>query len=368
MKLRMFGIVACFVAGCALLVVGCKSKETTSAMIHNDTGRHDLAIEQANIALQKNPDDAEAYFQLGVAYSKLDSVQLAYKTFTKAGQLDPKRQEMVDNNIQSNFARHYNFALTYIKDPAAPLDELKQAAMEFKLATQADPAQEKGYYQLGKTYARMGDADPKYYALAIPPLDKVLELSTPADANYVEALSLAGQVLAKTGNPEEAQSRFSRLVEEDPTSYHVIERIGMDLLTAEDWRGAVVFLELAMEARSKIGAEDFALYYNLGVAYFQYGKDLKDQDALAQAVDYYEKGLMLQPDEPQTTHNIVVAYVVGQNWQQAAIWGEKYVSIEPEEIKGWVLLSRSYSELGNKEKARQCTARAEQLRQKSESN
>ncbi len=97
----------------AAIGAGCKSVETTSAILHNQSGRYDLAIKTANEALATNPNDAEAEFQLGLAYSYLDSVGLAYQHFTRAAQIEPARDKDAQNNIQSNFAKHYNKALNY---------------------------------------------------------------------------------------------------------------------------------------------------------------------------------------------------------------------------------------------------------------
>ena len=62
-RLMIIGFCARVFAG-----AGCKSRETTSAIIHNDTGRHDLAIQTSEEALAKDPNDAEAHFQIGIAY------------------------------------------------------------------------------------------------------------------------------------------------------------------------------------------------------------------------------------------------------------------------------------------------------------
>jgi tetratricopeptide (TPR) repeat protein len=335
------------------LIGGCKSKETTSAMLHNDAGRPDLAIETAKQALEKDPNDAEAYFQLGVAYSQLDSVALAYSEFRKVAELDPKREQITNDNIQSNFAKHYNRGINLAKDDPS------LAAPEFKMATLADPRQSRGFYSLAISYEKMGETDPTYYEGAIAAFDQVLQLSSPADKHYIDALSHAGEILAKTGEPEEAISRFTRLVEEDPTNYRVIEKIGYDRLDLKDWQGAAVFLELSAQARSKVGADDFNLYYNIGVAYFQTRKE--DEQALAKAVDYYQRALEIQPDEPQTVFNILVAYSSAQDWRQAIAWGEKYVGSNPDNPDSWRLLSRAYNETGNDAKARECAVRYEEL-------
>ncbi|UCH84889.1 MAG: tetratricopeptide repeat protein [Candidatus Latescibacterota bacterium] len=360
--IRIIGTVL-IVAG--LFLAGCKSVETTSSILHNESGRYDLAIETANEALAKNPNDAEAHFQLGIAYSYLDSVGMAYDHFMKSSELDPKRKQDVENNIQSNFAKHYNRALNLLKD-----DDLLGAAEEFEKASAANPMEAKGYFQLGTTYTQLGNQNPdnpEYYEKAVPNFDKVLELSTPSEKYYIDALSYAGEVLAKAGKPEEAISRFNRLVEEDPTNYRVIEKIGYERLEAQDWKGASVFLDLASKARAKIGAEDFNLFYNLGVANFQMGKGdeaagvAADPDALAAAIQYYEKGLELEPNEPTTIRNITVAYVVQEDWRQASIWGERFVGVKPDDEDGWRLLARIYNEMGEKDKARQCSARYDEL-------
>ena len=355
MKVRMIGTTVLVIA---LFLAGCKSVETTSSILHNQSGRYDLAIETATQALADNPNDAEAEFQLGIAYSHLDSVALAYEHFTRAKELDPKREEMAANNIQSNFARHYNVGLNLLKD-----DDLAGAALEFEKATLADPTEPKGFFQLGSTYALLGDSDPdnvEYYDKAIPCFDKVLELANPADKSYVDALKYAGQVLAKSGKPGEAVSRFNRLVEEDPTNYEIIEKIGYGRLDENDWKGAAVFLDLAAQARAKIGVEDFTLFYNLGVAHFQMGK-AGDPESLSKAVEYYQEALELKPDEPSTIRNVVVAYVYDEDWRNAAEWGERYVGVEPDEPDGWRLLTRCYNELGDKEKARRCELRYNEL-------
>jgi superkiller protein 3 len=365
MTLRKLGIAVLAVGILAIGLAGCKSVQTTSSILHNESGRYDLAIKTANEALAQNPNDAEAEFQLGVAYSHLDSVGLAYTHFRKAAQIDPKRQDLSNNNIQSNFAKHYNAALNALKD-----DDNESAAGEFAKSIEADPEDPRGYSQLGAVYTRLGDRSQDstmtndYYNKAVMNFDKVLELAKPQDKQYVDALRAAGQILARQNRAEEAASRFNRLVEEDPTSYKAIEDIGYDLVNSKDWKGAALFLELAAQARSKIGAEDFTLFFNLGVVYFNIGKDAKDPADLAKAVQYYEKALALNPNDVLTVRNVMVVYVLSENWRSAAEWGERFVALSPDEIDGWRTLTRAYNELGDTEKAHRCELRYDELRKR----
>jgi tetratricopeptide (TPR) repeat protein len=118
---------------------------------------------------------------------------------------------------------------------------------------------------------------------------------------------------------------------------------------------------MSADARSKIGAEDFTLYYNIGVA--NYSLREEDPARIDRAIMYYEKALDVQADEPQTIFNIEVAYVAKEDWRNAIDWGEKFCNISPDDPKGWQLLARCYSEIGEQEKARQALARFEELQQ-----
>jgi tetratricopeptide (TPR) repeat protein len=201
-KFKLYTVpVACVILA-AFVIVGCQSVATTSAKLRNQEGNYEMAIDLAKQALADNPDDAEAYFQLGISYSHLDSVSLAYDCFVRAYELDPKKQKDAENNIQHNFAKHYKLGQSAYKR-----DDYQTGADEFKLATEADPTQAVGYYNLGVSYYSMGkEVDPKYFEDSITALDKVLELSNPSDGNYVNALSFAGKALAAVGREEEAET------------------------------------------------------------------------------------------------------------------------------------------------------------------
>jgi tetratricopeptide (TPR) repeat protein len=342
----------------AVAVVGCQSVATTSAKLRNAEGNYELAIELARQGIAENPNDAEAYFQLGISYSELDSVALAYENFTKALELDPKRERDVKNNIQHNFAKHYKLGQS-----AYNRQDYQTAAEEFELSTKADPSQAVGFYNLGVSYDRIADSDPSYHAKTVEAMDNVLAISNPSEANYIKALEAAGRALVADGRADEAEERFRRLVEEDPTSYNVIENIGGDFLKARKWEGAAVFLKMAAEARAKIDDEDFALYYNIGAALFNLGKnDTTSNATVLEAISYYEKALAIQDDEPQTIFNIAVAYVAIDQYGEAVPWLEKYVDVNETDPKGWQLLARSYSELDERDKARDALRRYSELR------
>ncbi|NIM19264.1 MAG: tetratricopeptide repeat protein [Candidatus Latescibacteria bacterium] len=360
MKIRLAHI-AWLMLLAIVVVSGCKSVATTSAILRNQEGNYDLAIGYAKQALQENPRDAEAYFQLGISYSNLDSVALAYENFQKSVELDPsdKRKELAENNIKHNYSKHYNSGQAAFQDK-----EYNAAAEEFIAATQADPRQSVAYYNLGVAYSRLAAEDSTYHERSIEALEQCLEKSTPDQSHYIDALGLVGRELAEVGRVEEAVSRFNRLVEEDPANYDVIERLGVQRFNNQDWKAANMFLKMAADARIKIGAEDFKLYYDLGrVNYFMREED---PEALNRAIYYYEKALELETEDAQTMMNLIIAYMAKEDWSSGIAWGEKYINIWPDDERGWRLLSMSYSKIGDKEKARQCAEKYAEIMAKKE--
>jgi len=338
---------------CAAVAIA--GTETTSGTIYNQNGQYPEAVVILKKAIAKDPKDAKAHFQIGFAYSKLDSVGLAYEHFMIAKELDPKRANDVADNIASNYARHYKIAQNAFTRP-----DFAGAATEFGLATQADPTQPTAHYNLAVTYSRLAETDSTCHEKALAEADKVLELSSPSDPNYTKSLQLAGRQLVELGREDEAVARFTRLIEEDPSKYQVIEEIGTDLVNSQNWKGAEVFLKMAADARAKVGSEDFNLYYNLGVAEFNLRKE--DPAKIDEAIGYYEKALGVQPDDPSTVFNLMVANMAKEDWSNASVWGEKYASVSPSDPKGWQYLARCYSELGDKDKATEALSRYQQLR------
>ncbi len=358
MRARLVSIFVLLTLAAVVASMGCKSVSTTSAILRNQEGNYDLAISLCKEALAANPNDAEAHFQLGFAYSHLDSVALAYQHFMKSKELDPKKERDATDNIQSNFAKHYKLGQN-----AFNRVDYKTAAVEFGLATQADPRQAIGHYNLGSSYFALAPQDSANathdYEMALKAADKVLSVSNPTEATYTRALTLAGKSLAQLGREEEAVERFQRLIEEDPANYAIIQDIGNDLLKAGNWKGAAIFLKMTADARAKVAADDANVFYNLGVAYY----NLRDEDpnALAESVSYYQKALDLQPDDPATVLNIVLAYTAAKDWDQVVQWGEKLVTLNPNDPAGWRLLAMGYKELGDMDKFQETMNRYDML-------
>lgn len=61
----------------------------TQAMMNEDESEYSIAINEFKQAIEKNPDFADAYFQLGVIYKHQGKNEEAKKMWNKATNLDP---------------------------------------------------------------------------------------------------------------------------------------------------------------------------------------------------------------------------------------------------------------------------------------
>jgi tetratricopeptide (TPR) repeat protein len=334
---------------CALYA--CKSVETTSAMLHNEHGQYAKAIEMSQKALEKNPNDPEAHFQLGISYSYTGDMAKAYTEFTTAARIDPKRTSDAEVDIKSNWAKHFNNGLSEFQ-----ADNRAGAAHEFELATQADPRQVKGWLNLAKVYYSIALNDTSYLPKTYDAVDTLLAKTQDKDESYVNVLALSGQIMVKRGRTEEGTKLFEKLLLTDPATYEDVERAANEYIIKRDWNEAAILLQLAMEARKKTNSEDFEANYNLGVAYF-------NAKNCPKAIEYYLAGLEIDKENKQGNYGLLLAYYSCEMYDDAILQGQRYTEKNADDANGWRVLSLSYAKKGMKLKAEEAAKKFNELNQ-----
>jgi tetratricopeptide (TPR) repeat protein len=334
-----------------VVMYSCKSKETMSAILHNDQGTYDKAIEQAKLAIEKNPNDADAHFELGRAYSFTGNMSGAYDEFQTAARLDPRKAESAETGIKSNWAKHFNAGISEFQ-----MDNLAGAAHEFELTTKADPRQVKGWLNLAKVYAGLALGDSTYTPLEYATVDTLLAMTNEGSEDYASVLALTGHVMVRRGMKDEAQRIFEKLLLDDPANYEEVERAGNDYLAKKDWEDGALFLQMAVDARKKTDSEDFESYYNLGVAYY-------NAKNCPKAVEAYLNAYDIDPENRQGNYSLLLTYYTCEMYDDAILQGQKYTEKFPEDPNGWRLLSLSYSKKGMKIKAEEAAKKWQELSQ-----
>ena len=344
---------AFFILASMALVAACQSSRTTGAKVRIQHDDFAGAVRLAQEAIAADSADAEAWFYLGVACSHLDSVGAAYRSFQRSIELRPKdgrKREDAENNIQHNFAVHYNCGQIAYKER-----DYGTAAAEFDMATEADPRKTRAFYSLGVTYVALGNGDPGRYEQAIDLLQHVVAGSDSFE-HYDDALATLGIAFARAGDDDAARRTFRQLIERNPAKYRAIEDVGRGYAVERRWDRAVIYLDLAAFAREQANDESANLYYEAGVAWQQLGD--RDPTAGRRSAEYYEKAYQMEPDHFPLGLHVMKSWMAIREWERAALWGERYVNANPDDREAWRLLARCYNELGRREKAIRCLQRS----------
>lgn len=348
----------------ALLVFySCKSVETTSAMLHNQHKNYEKAIEMAILALEKNPNDAEAHFQLGISYSYTEKMGEAYDEFMSAAGLDPNKQGDAENNIKHNWAKHFNNGVSEFQS-----ENFEGASKEFDLATEADPRQIKGWLNLAKVYNTLAKEDTTYLENTYKAVDTLMAKTTRDDENYGNVLALAGRVMIRRGMTEEAIKIFEDLMFDDPTNFETVEEVGMGFLDRDDFEHAAQFFEMAVRGRRQTESESFDIHYNMGITYYNIAIKVQKEDSIRaievfmKAIDAYQEARTMRPDDRQANYSLLLTYYQAGFYDEAIAEGQRYTTeIAPEEPRGWQILSLSYNKRGMKIKAEEAFQKYREL-------
>lgn len=315
-----------------------------------EKGSYEKAIDVAMAAVQKNPNDANAHFQLGIAYSDVDEMAGAYREFSAAEKLNPRKTSDAEAAIQSNFQKHYESGVS-----SAQAGDARGAAHEFDLAAKADPRQVKAWMNLGKVYYAMADKDSTYMLKTYYVVDSLLVRNKNVnDPNYVNSLAFEGRILAKQGRDAEAQKIIEELLTRDPNEYKVAEDAAIEYLNKKNWKPAFDLLTLATAARAKTNQEAFDPCYNLGAACL----NMKD---FPHAIDAFSDAVRIDPENKKGRYYLLLAYYQGEQFDDAILSGEEYTKKYPDDPNGWRILSLSYAKKGMTIKAEEAAKKAAEV-------
>lgn len=154
-----------------------------------DTGDTDRAIEVLNRAVELNPDLADAYFQLGIAYALIetrDAAVVEEQVETPTPVPGEKKQRVATTNSEKAF---------------------EKAVAAYKKQIDANGEDHLAYFNLGRAYNKLNEDED-----AAKALKQAVKLS-PEDTEYQTEL---GAILVKLAQYREAISPLKKALELDP--------------------------------------------------------------------------------------------------------------------------------------------------------
>ncbi|MFP4345034.1 MAG: tetratricopeptide repeat protein [Anaerolineales bacterium] len=203
------------------LLVSCRGSATPEVALQSldeiqaqmDAGNYRVAVEALQALTEQEPENAEAYFLLGLSNFNLGNFSDARAAFERTLELDSGRAGAVHHNLG---------ALAY------QMGDLEEAVSQFQAALELEPEDPDTHYQLGATYLQLalpptgGPPDSTLLAQAEGEFNRALELA-PGKA---EALVGLGNVYLQQGNFEEAIEALEQALEKNPEMPEALFALG----------------------------------------------------------------------------------------------------------------------------------------------
>lgn len=261
-----------------------------------EAGSYLAALALTDSAEKYAPDLADVHFLRGSIYTDLSRFDIAEKAYEATLELDPEYPGAY-MNIGVNYARR----------------GLLRDAIEAYRKEEALSPNSNLYLELGRAYAKLGEADSAKIAY---------ERAIALDSSNASALMWLGQLHEELGDFETAleYSRRGASLRPDDHDYQYI--IGSQLFRMGSVEEAVTYLRPVADARPwHHGAQ-----YNMGQALMRMGEEEQAREYLAQAD-------------------------TAQQLQQEINDASEAIRRAPEDIQNWIRLSEAHRSAGMNERA-----------------
>ncbi len=262
----------------------------TLGRIHDDAGKHDLAVQEFQHALDLNPRDAEALSGMAHAYENAGRIADAEAAHRKAAALRPDYWD--------------------------------------------------GYNSLGLFYDRQ-----RRYDEAIAALQRAIEL-TPDNAQVYFNL---GAVYLDTSDPKkvpEAESALRKSLALNP-SYPAYANLGFLYTQQGKYAESAAMTEKALQLNDK----DYLVWANLANAYGWLKETTKLQTARSKELALVEQAARTQPNDAQVQATLAALYAQEKMREQALVRFQTALALAPEDPVVLVTLGGVQEALGNRREA-----------------
>lgn len=342
----VFAVVALF---SVVFLMSCQTKEVTSAKVYIQQNNWDKAIEQLEQAVTIYPNDAEAHYLLGDAYSNKSMWIKMNEMFNKSLAIAPTFQDKIKYTRDKYWGTVVNQGVAKVNAKDDQRD-LEGAGVDFATAIEIDPSHPEGYKYLALTQRLLKNFDgalasyTKYFELKPQDIvtlnemaliyiekkefDKVIEVSKKVlaiDPNNLDALSNTANAYINKGQTDLAQQTYEEALTKKPNDQDLLFNLAQVYYMNKNFKKSAEVFEQVLA----LAPEDYEANLYLGNAYLNQGDEIhkellekqnnsqiiKDED-IANRDEFYkkaitslEKAVMIKPDNSAVYYNIGVAYV-----------------------------------------------------------
>ncbi len=312
-----------------------------SGMIHESEGKDLRAAADYEAAIQKDPNNIEAYFQKGLIYYNTASLEQAIKDFTYVIDHQGTETKVVYygndpfstkgtyiTTLESMIGRVYQFrGLAYQKS-----GYLNKAMNDFNTSFQYDTIAD-FFVNRSLLFSRINDN-----SRSVDDLKKAIGIEPD---NYLAWYNL---VLM-----QESTIVPSYLLDDDKFT-PMLNLLGANAYEQSNYASSVAYHTKAIESNPE---DDFG--------YLSRGKSLLRTGAFSQARQDFLQAMRLNPERIEAFYLIGNSFFYEKKFEEAIGFYERYLSIDRGYKNVWYNAAMAYLEQGNSERACVCLTSAERL-------
>lgn len=351
------------IASLALLLVlaflmGCRPPEVEGVVVNMQHGLYDKAFELAQEAVKKYPDNAEAWFYLGVLYLQKKEYTNMNDAFNKVLATNPTQTVTYEgksvpadraiNAIRlTTFADLYNTGTANFNKAREVEDEatqqkLYQAAVEnYKKAMEVLPERVEPLRPLAAASLVLGDT---LHA------EQYLEDAITREPQNDTLMVIVADFYLQIGKLDKSEQLYLKAIEINPNYTDAYLALGQLQTMKKNWEKAVYYFEKSLE----MNPDNPDVLFNIGIS-------LYNAEKYAEAIPYLQKVVDLETDNEEVYEILAISYIQAEKNQEALPFLEKAVEKFPNSSSLWNYLAIVYSRLGMKEKALEAFNKSKEL-------
>jgi len=309
----------------------------------------DAALE----GVEEDPENPQVYWLAGIGHVGVDEYEEADRMWERAQELYPAFELEIEPAREMAWVQALNQGIE-----AYNAGDLERARQYWEGAATIFDKHPQAYANLGFIYAQDGedqraiDMFREAVASVERPMIRDLEEEeiSERDESRDQALQNLGQLLARTGQYDEAERIYRQHLERDPDD--VQARTTLALILGQMGRDAEA-LEIYEELLEAPGVEAHAL--------FEAGIGLYQSDQFERAARAFERVTQMAPNNRDAWYFRTNALFAQEAWQALIPVGEQTIELDPLNRHVHLLIVGAYRDLDQRDRALEWAERAEEL-------
>ncbi|MEA2104304.1 MAG: tetratricopeptide repeat protein [Candidatus Cloacimonadota bacterium] len=271
-----------------MILIGCQSQYMTTAKLAiRDEKKPDKAIENLNMEIKTNPQNADAYLLLSKVYGQFKGdYEKSFEYAEKAVEIDPSKQKEVEGIYRTCWSQMHNAGVKEFQkeEYSKALESIQDANMIFP--------------------------------------------------DSVQTIKMLANIYLKMDSTESACEYFKIIIEKEPQEISARKSLAQINFNQDNYEESILYFKQLAELQP----ENLDWTYNIAACY-------SNADNNEKAMEYYKITLEKDPENLELLQKIANSEFNSQNYETAAKYYKKAIILDPENIKIVEFCTRSLNSL-----------------------